>query len=127
MFCEVVDAENVGVRHLTGELHLTSETRQDLGLIGQVLSNQLDGDVAIELEVARAHDGSHAPLPETLDDLVALAEIELPELRQRSRRTTIRAEPGLPGQALVDLGFALAMIGHTPVGSNAFVSLVAGK
>jgi hypothetical protein len=55
-----IDCRDVGV----------IERRQDLGLVGEAVRDDFDGDVAIELGVGGAVHGPHAALPELGGDAV---------------------------------------------------------
>ena len=72
---EIVDAQDVAVRHLRAEQQLLLEALQDAGLVEEHGTNDLDGDGAIELAVARAEHRPHAALAEDGLDAVARPEV----------------------------------------------------
>jgi hypothetical protein len=45
---EVEDAQHVGMRHAAGELDLTLEPLESVGVLGDVGADELEGDVAVE-------------------------------------------------------------------------------
>ena len=62
----VVHLDHVGVDQLCGRERLPPEPRQEAVVLGQVLGQQLDGDLPLQDVVARAVDGRHAAGSETL-------------------------------------------------------------
>ena len=73
-FAEVVDADDVAVRDLGGEDELLLEALNDGGVAGVFAADGLERNDAIQLDVARLVDGSHAALAEQREDFIALAE-----------------------------------------------------
>ena len=69
-FLEAVDVRDVGVIERCEHLGFAGEAGQALGVLGEVLRQDLDGDVAVEPGVARAVDLPHASLTELGGDLV---------------------------------------------------------
>ena len=60
---EVVDREDVRMRERGDGLGLALEARERVGVRGQLRGEDLDGDLAVELRVARAVDLAHPPAP----------------------------------------------------------------
>ena len=71
---EVEDLDDVGVHEPRDGQRLAPEARDELAVVGEVLGQQLDGDVALEARVEGAHDGRHAADAEPLAQLVAAGE-----------------------------------------------------
>ena len=57
---EVEDLHDVGVHEPRGGERLAAEARDELRVVGEVLGEQLDRDVALQAAVEREHDGRHA-------------------------------------------------------------------
>ena len=73
-FVQVVNADDVLVRDLPGQHQLLLEARQDGGIPGQVGTNDLQPNNALDFHVAGFIDRAHAAHAEQLLDLVAAAE-----------------------------------------------------
>jgi serine/threonine protein kinase len=67
---EVVDREDVGMREGGDDLGLALEARQRLGVVGEVLREDLDGDVPFETGMPGAVDLSHPTGTHLGQDLV---------------------------------------------------------
>jgi hypothetical protein len=61
---------NVRMIQRCHDLRFTFEPRQPLGISGEQLRQDFDGDIAIELRVAGAVDLAHAAGPDGSEDLV---------------------------------------------------------
>ncbi len=61
---EVVDPEHVPVRDAARELDLPPEAFEGRRVLGDLGADQLEGDVAVQLEVADSVDGPHPPAAE---------------------------------------------------------------
>ena len=70
MGADVVDGEDVGVVEGGDGAGLELEALEAVGVGGDVVVEDLEGDVAAEAGVAGAVDLAHAAGPEQLDDLV---------------------------------------------------------
>ena len=89
---EVIDAEDVLVRDVAGELNLAFESLQDRRVTGKIEADDFQSDVAIELTIAGEVDLPHPTLPELLHDVVPLPEIHpFGNDATRSRRMVSRA------------------------------------
>jgi hypothetical protein len=64
----VVDAADVRMGHLAGELALANEAALDLVVVQDRLPNRLEGDALVELGVERFVDFSHPPFGQEADD-----------------------------------------------------------
>ncbi len=74
VLAEVVDGDDVGVAQRRSRTGLVAEPGQEVGVASELGPQQLDGDVALELRVARAIDPGHAALSEKLQQAVSPAE-----------------------------------------------------
>src|SRR5262249_61229951 len=68
---EVVDADNVWMRSALRESQFLLEALDDGRMLGEVRANYFESDEAIEFQIASLVDGSHAALPECLQNFVA--------------------------------------------------------
>ena len=87
---------------------LVAEAGEEVRVAPELGAQQLDGDVAIELGVARPVDGRHAALPEELDQAIAPAQHApdlghgllvsplLPRARRRGPRASYRTRSDPP-------------------------------
>ena len=73
-FVDVVDAADVGVRHLTRHPHFGVELRQPRRIAVDVRRQELQRDRLTELQIVGAIDLAHAAAAEPPDDAVAAAE-----------------------------------------------------
>jgi hypothetical protein len=71
---EVVDTQDVGVRDRARERDFAPKVIERLGVARTLRPDDLEGDLPPELAIVRAVDLAHAPPPDALADLVALAE-----------------------------------------------------
>ena len=74
-FAEVVNAQDVFVSDVAGELDLALESIEDRRMAGEIEADHFQGDVAVELAIAREINLTHTALAEPLHDVVALAEV----------------------------------------------------
>ena len=65
-----VDRADVGVAHRRQDARLTLEASDVLGIAGEELRQELQRDIAIEAEIARAIDLPHAARAEQARDLI---------------------------------------------------------
>ncbi len=79
VLAEVVNGDDVGVAQRRGRPGLVTEPGQEVGVAPELGAQQLDGNVALELRVARAIDAGHAALSEKLQQTVSPAE-DAPDL-----------------------------------------------
>ncbi len=68
---DLVHRANVGVLELALDLRLLHEPQQELGAAGRVRLEELDHQLAPQLDVARGHDHAHAAAGDLLAQLVA--------------------------------------------------------
>ena len=68
---EVEDLDDVGVHQAGGGERLAAEALDERGVVGEVLGEQLDGDLALEPAVEGQVDGRHAAEAEPVAELVA--------------------------------------------------------
>src|SRR5713226_4450843 len=71
---EIVNADNVAVGHIPRQDEFLLETSQDFRMTGEVGTNHLQRNRALQFDVARLVDGPHPALTEQLKDFVAVAE-----------------------------------------------------
>ena len=71
---EVEDLDDVGVHEPRGGQRLAAEARHEARVLGQVLGEQLDRDVALQAGVERELDGRHAADAEAVVEPVAVGE-----------------------------------------------------
>ena len=67
----VIDLDDVGVDQLRDRERLTAEAGDEPLVVGEVLGEDLDGDLALEDPVGRPVDGGHATRPEAVAELIA--------------------------------------------------------
>ncbi len=67
---DLVDRDDVGVVEGRGRACLLGESTEAVGDRGEGLGQELDGDVAAEVEVPRAVDLAHAPRAQLVEELV---------------------------------------------------------
>ena len=72
LLADVEDLNDVRMVEPGGEAGLAREPLPHLVVAGEVVGEELDGDFAIELQVAGAVDGRHAAVAEPVLELVAL-------------------------------------------------------
>jgi hypothetical protein len=72
----VVDAADVGVSHLAGELDLGPEAARHIGIAGQLGAEDLDRDVFVKRPVVGLVDGAHAAAADAAEDGVAARQHE---------------------------------------------------
>ena len=95
----VVDLDDVGVDELCGGQRLAPEARHEAVVLGQVLGQQLDRDLALEHVVERAVDGRHAAGAEALVEPVAARDLDVrapPSLSAAPRRHGASVLPVTP-------------------------------
>ena len=80
LLADVVDAHDVRVREAARRAGLGAEARQRLGVLAQVLRQDLQRHDLVQLVVARLEHEAHRPAPDLLQQLVAAAR-PLAELR----------------------------------------------
>ena len=68
---EVEHLDDVGVHQAGGGQRLAAEARDERRVVGQMLGQQLDRDVALEPAVEREVHGRHAADPEAAFDPIA--------------------------------------------------------
>ncbi len=71
---DVVDAADVGVRHLSGVPHFRMEALEESGVLLQLPGEELERHRLAELQVVRAIDLAHAAPPEQTRDAVAVGQ-----------------------------------------------------
>ena len=76
VLAEVVDAKDVPVRDAAGELDLPLEALEDLAVLRDLGTDELEGHVAVELQIADLVHGSHATPAEELHDPVPVSDLE---------------------------------------------------
>ncbi len=69
-FADFVDGADVGMVESRGRLCLPLETGQGLGILGDFLGQELQGDKAVEASVLGLVDDTHPAAAELLDDAV---------------------------------------------------------
>ena len=70
----VVDVDDVGVREAGGRLRFAAESLDEVGVGGELGEQHLDGDLAVEQEIARGEDVGHAAASDPLVDLVPVVD-----------------------------------------------------
>ena len=84
---EVVRPHDVLVREPPSQPDLILESRQQRGVGQQLGTEGLDGDLLVQLQIARPVHGAHPPAPEHADDLVAMRKaLPDPEIAAVHRR-----------------------------------------
>ena len=71
---EVEDLHDVRVHEARGRQRLAAKARDELAVVGEMLGQQLDRDLALEAAVDRDLDGRHAAVAEALPELVAAGD-----------------------------------------------------
>jgi hypothetical protein len=66
---QLVDRHDAGVLQLSGDLRLLDEPVGQLGLVAVLLEQDLDGQVAAEVDVAALEDGTHAASSDLAEEL----------------------------------------------------------
>ncbi len=74
VLAEVEHLDDVGVAQRGGRTGLVAEPGEEVGVLAELGPQQLDGDVPLELRVARPVDRRHAALPEELKEAVTTPE-----------------------------------------------------
>ena len=74
VLAEVEHGDDVRVAERRRRPGLVAEAREEVGVLAELGSQELDRDVALELRVARPVDRGHAALAEQLEQAVASAE-----------------------------------------------------
>src|SRR5215469_8460933 len=105
-FPEVENPDDVAIRDLPGKNQFLFEALQNIRIIGHFRADYLQGNCASELPVYGLVDGAHAPFPQDLHDLVAVAQ-NLARLKWRPAPTRGRAfrgtrRPSATGNGLDD-------------------------
>ncbi len=72
---DAVDGDDAGVLELGGGAGFALEALDELLVERQREGKDFDGDVALELALARLEDDRHAPAPELVEDFVLLFEL----------------------------------------------------
>ena len=80
---EVVNREDAGVRQRRHRQRLALEARQPIRVGGKRLRQHLDGDVALQLGIARAVDVAHSAGADVRCDLVGTDDCSRLEAHQR--------------------------------------------
>ena len=70
----VVDVDDVRVGQVGGRLCLAAEPLDEVGVGGELGEQHLDGDLAVEQQVARREHVGHAAAPDPLVDLVPVVD-----------------------------------------------------
>ena len=102
---EVEDLDDVGVHEPRGGERLAAEARDEARVLGQVLGQQLDRDVALQARVERELDGRHAADAEAAVELVAVGE----EFVGHARASSGAGTPPSPGGSTVGVGVGVAV------------------
>jgi hypothetical protein len=68
---QLVDGDDAGVLELAADLGLLDEAADHLGILAEVVAEDLQGDVAAEVGVAALEDRAHAALGDLAVDAVA--------------------------------------------------------
>ena len=113
---EVVDLHDVWVDQARGGQRLAPEARDEVRVGGEVLGEQLDGDVALESRVERELHGRHPAHAETTAEAVAAGE----KLIWGVAHSGLSTPPGAPGSTPPLGGVAVE------VGSDVAVGLGVG-
>ena len=70
-FSEFMDGDDVLMRQRRERPGFPVEALDELGILGQIVRQHLDGDVAFELRLSRAVNGAHSAAADPFDDLDA--------------------------------------------------------
>ena len=100
---EVEDLDDVGVHEPCGGERLALEPRDERGVLGQVLGQQLDRHLALQPAVEGQMDGRHAAQPQAVAELVAAGDLLA---RSRAvRRSAVSLGVGRSWSAVVVAGW----------------------
>src|SRR5713226_8124669 len=87
---QIENADDVGVGNFSRQDEFLLEAPQDFGMAGEVGTNQLQCNQALQFHVSRLVNGAHPALTEQLKNFIAVAEhapwLELSFCRSYTRR-----------------------------------------